>query len=98
MQRCCFQKTKMKSPNKRIIHFLFLLFVFANAAAENSAKTWYFGQRVGLNFNQSPPAKLTDGAVTAIEGTASISDANGDLLFYTNGTSIVNKTHQIMQN
>lgn len=80
----------------------FLLFFFhlllSNAFAQKQTHQWYFGKKVGLNFNQSPPQLLFNGAVNAVEGTASIADANGQLLFYTNGLSVVNKEHNIMLN
>lgn len=66
--------------------------------AQNTTKQWYFGQGVGLNFNQSPPIELTNGAVNAVEGCATMSDANGNLLFYTNGVTVINKNHQVMRN
>jgi gliding motility-associated-like protein len=98
MQQYCFQKIKMKSPSLQIFSCIIFILVSNYSLAQNSTKMWYFGQRIGLNFNQSPPLKLTDGAVNGLEGTASIADENGELLFYTNGTTIVNKAHEVMQN
>lgn len=46
----------------------------------------------------SPPTVLTNGALNTGEGCASIADAQGSLLFYTDGTTIWDKTHQIMAN
>lgn len=34
----------------------------------------------------------------SIGGVATISDSNGDLLFYTDGVNVFNKNHQIMLN
>lgn len=84
------------------VHKYFLLVFFylllSAAYAQKQTHQWYFGKKVGLNFNQSPPQLLFNGAVNAVEGTASIADANGQLLFYTNGLSVVNKEHSIMLN
>lgn len=77
---------------------LLLSFFCANVNAQNSTKLWYFGDKVGLNFNQSPPQQLTNATVSFVEGCASIADANGNLLFYTNGISVINKNHQLMLN
>ena len=63
--------------------------------------TWYFGGHAGISFNPggaSLPYTLTDGINTAYEGNASISDASGKILFYTNGRNIYNRTHQVMMN
>lgn len=65
---------------------------------QGEAANWYFGERAGLNFNTSPPTALTDGALTTLEGCATISDSGGNLLFYTNGTRVWNREHEVMPN
>lgn len=72
-----------------------LISIFCNAQEHN---IWYFGGRAGLDFNQNPPIALGGGRTLTNEGTASIADANGNLLFYTDGVSVWNKNHQVMQN
>jgi gliding motility-associated-like protein len=72
------------------------------------AYNWYFGVHAGLNFNTSPPTVLTDGQTQnmrdasgnqgIIEGTGTISDVDGNLLFYTDGQTVWNKNHEIMEN
>lgn len=80
-------------------HLLILLLIFSKSAlAQNQADNWYFGDRAGLNFKTCTPTILTDGQINTNEGVATISDANGDLLFYTDGITIWNKVHAIMQN
>jgi gliding motility-associated-like protein len=74
-----------------------LLFI-DGAIAQKQFSTWYFGNKVGLNFNTNPPSVLTDGIANSIEGCSTISDANGNLLFYTNGLKVINKLHQVMVN
>ncbi len=60
---------------------------------------WYFGNRAGLNFTTTPPSVLYDGALFSNEVCASISDKNsGRLLFYTNGNSVWDSSHQVMPN
>ncbi len=69
------------------------------ALAQKEQNIWYFGPGLGLDFNNgTPPKVLTDGAMDASEGTASIADANGKLLFYSDGTAVWNKNHQLMAN
>lgn len=66
--------------------------------AQGEANNWYFGNGAGITFNTSPPSAITDGQLSTNEGCSSISNANGDLLFYTDGRTIWNSEHQIMQN
>ena len=75
-----------------------LSLIVGNGIAQKQANTWYFGKRVGLDFNQSPPVVLLDGAATSLEGCASISDNNGKLLFYSNGLTVYNKMNLPMKN
>ena len=73
---------------------LFVLLILHEAAAQKEANIWYFG-RAGLNFNSSPPTPLTDiVGLRYLRGKASIADSKGNLLFYTDGITVVNKNHQ----
>ena len=82
---------------KTIAFFLsFLLsgFIFA----QNQADNWYFGQNAGVNFGTGVPIALTDGQLSTNEGCATISDDTGQLLFYTDGITVWDKTHNVMPN
>lgn len=63
---------------------------------------WYFGRKAAISFNASGttpvPTLLTNSAMMADEGAATISDERGNLLFYTNGVTVYNKQHQVMLN
>ncbi len=63
-----------------------------------SANYWYFGNNAGINFNEQPPVAVSDGQLIAPEGSAAISDRNGDLLFYTDGNVVYDRDHVIMDN
>ncbi|WP_375418244.1 Ig-like domain-containing protein, partial [uncultured Hymenobacter sp.] len=70
---------------------------------EKFINTWYFGNKAGLNFNgQAPPAKtpavLTDGQMVTPAGAATMSDNEGNLLFYSNGETIWTRNHTVMPN
>lgn len=79
--------------------FIFVLIIFATTAfAQKEAAIWYFGNNAGLDFNSGSPATLTNGKLVTREGCATISDKDGNLLFYTDGTIVYNKNHQIMPN
>ncbi|MBW2961374.1 T9SS type B sorting domain-containing protein [Mesonia aestuariivivens] len=66
--------------------------------AQGEANYWYFGVNAGVNFNTSPPTAITNGQLNTNEGCSSISDESGNLLFYTDGSTIWNRDHQIMSN
>jgi len=69
---------------------------------QKQANVWYFGNKVGLDFNYSPPKLLTDGKITFDEKTtdtesaASICDENGNLLLYTDGVTVWNRDQQVI--
>lgn len=70
--------------------------------AQGQANNWFFGSGAGLVFDNttgtvtaSNAAQLT---INTNEGCSSISDPNGNLLFYTDGRTVWNANHQIMPN
>ncbi|RFZ84873.1 PKD domain-containing protein [Mucilaginibacter terrenus] len=75
---------------KRII-FVLCLFYSGSLLAQKQGNIWYFGYGAGLNFNTSPPTALTDSKMSAFEGCSSIADAEGALLFYTDGITVYNR-------
>ena len=70
----------------------------AQAQGQKHTNIWYFGSRAGLDFNSGAPTVLTNSAMNASEGTSSIADSEGRLLFYSDGTTVWNKQHQVMSN
>lgn len=61
---------------------------------ETISNQWYFGEMAGIDFNETPPVPLVDeNQMNSPEAAATISDINGDLLFYTNGASVYHKDH-----
>ncbi|RDB06223.1 PKD domain-containing protein [Runella aurantiaca] len=57
---------------------------------------WYFGNNAGLDFSGGSPQPLTDGQIKTPEGTSSISNSKGQLLFYTDGVKIFDKNGVVM--
>ncbi|SFQ75267.1 T9SS type B sorting domain-containing protein [Flavobacterium akiainvivens] len=82
---------------KKIVYVFMLLQVVA-AFSQKQANIWYFGINAGLDFNSGAPVPLLDGALTSDEGSAVMADENGSLLFYTNGMTVWNKNHEVMEN
>ncbi len=83
---------------KKYLTLLFLLVSIAFAQAQREAAVWYFGYNAGVDFNSGTPTVLTNGELSTDEGCATISDANGNLLFYTDGLTVWNRNHVPMPN
>lgn len=79
---------------KRILLVLISLIFNHYAFAQLESAHWYFGVYSGLDFSTGAPQVVYDGALETGEGCASISDVNGNLLFYTDGTTVYNRNHQ----
>lgn len=67
-------------------------------AAQGEGWNWYFGAHAGLDFSSGYPVPLTNSALSSYEGTSAISDASGQLLFYTNGLEVADASHNLMPN
>ena len=80
-----------------LVAITFLL-IRLTTSAQGEANIWYFGDKVGLDFNQTPPSTLSNSVMNAYEGTSVISDNKGNLLFFTDGQTVWNKHHQVMKN
>ena len=78
--------------------FIFFIFLTSGSFAQHEADYWYFGNYAGLDFSSGKPEPLTDGQLKNYEGCAVASDSSGNLLFYTNGVTVWNREHQIMEN
>lgn len=83
---------------KSIILFLTLALTQLFANAQNETKHWCFGSGHHLLFDTSSVQVLSNCSISTPEAASSISDTNGNLLFYTNGKTVWNKLHQVMQN
>ncbi|MCB0793600.1 MAG: PKD domain-containing protein [Flavobacteriales bacterium] len=59
---------------------------------------WLFGDSAWLDFNSGSAVSLPGSAISSSEGVSSISDGDGQLLFYTNGVTVWDRTHQVMPN
>ena len=89
-----------KDVMKRISSLFLFLFICATLLAQNEASFWYFGQNAGVRFdaNLGTVTAVTDGQLSTLEGCTSISDEDGNLLFYSDGSTIWNRNHQVMLN
>ncbi len=81
-----------------ILFLLVIVLLFPPVHIKAQDKIWYFGDQAGIDFTGSMPVALTDGALGSEDYSATISDNNGNLLFYTNGMTVWDKNHNIMPN
>ena len=65
--------------------------------SQKEGNIWYFNRGLGLDFNQSPPALLRDGAIDTYEGCSAVCDSAGGLMLYTDGITLWNRRHQIVK-
>ncbi len=68
------------------------------SVCQSPADWWYFGQNAGVHFMPTGPVADTNGLLVTFEGCASISDQQGNLLFYTDGINVYNSIHDTMPN
>ncbi|MGH2644904.1 MAG: hypothetical protein ACRDE2_13205, partial [Chitinophagaceae bacterium] len=79
--------------------FLSLFFIPHFLKAQGEADIWYIGPSNGIDFSSGSPVIKTGFVGSPYgAGSASISDANGHLLFYTNGETVWNRNNIPMHN
>lgn len=76
-----------------------LLITTLGLYAQKEANNWYFGINAGIKFNDDGSVSPLDGGQTQTnEGCSSISDPEGNLLFYSDGRTVWDRNHVIMPN
>lgn len=85
---------------KKFILSVFVLTISFTSFSQKETDKWYFGNGVGLDFSTGTPSVIAAGAPGYMpsEGCSVISDAAGNLLFYTDGITVFNKNHVQMAN
>lgn len=81
-----------------LICVILLMRCLGNLCAQGENNIWCFGTQYGLNFNSPLPPSQTVSQINLFESGASVSDAAGNLLFYTNGVDVRDRNHNIMPN
>lgn len=74
-------------------------FLVNDVNAQNHAVHWQFGYGAGIKFelpNYTPVA--ISSAISTSEGCASISNEDGDLMFYTDGSRVYDRNDNLMPN
>jgi gliding motility-associated-like protein len=78
-----------------------LCFGISLTRAQNRDNTWFFGSSLGMQFNGGGMSIIPAGTSPFYSpyAAASYSDpATGNMLFYTNGSTVYNRRHQVMDN
>src|SRR4051812_13447876 len=83
---------------KKFMLLWLLAFMCGRSYSQSYANWWYFGQNAGVTFQSGSPVASPGGQINTIEGTAAISDAAGNRLFYTEGMLVWNRNHVQMPN
>ncbi len=77
---------------------LFLLISSINIYSQREAYNWHFGYGCAITFNtpDREPEMLTGSAIWQLEGVSGISTGAGELLFYSDGKEVYNKSNTWM--
>lgn len=81
----------------KALAFLVFFLMYINSISAQRGNNWVFGGKAWINFSTTP-ASVGTSAMSQLEGSSSISDINGNLLFYSDGVKVWNAQHQVMPN
>lgn len=82
---------------KKLFFFSVCLILYAAAFGQHEYDKWVFGNNLGLDFSSGSPVVFNT-TINAWDNAASISDENGNLLFYSEGTRIYDRNGNVMPN
>ena len=84
-----------KTALSLLVGMLMSTLIFGQGETSN----WYFGNNAGIQFNSNGTVTpISDGRLDTFEGCTTISNEQGDLLFYTDGITVFDRNHNTMQN
>ena len=87
--------------NKKNMKKFFLvicLWIFFSGYSQRENDNWYFGNKAAVNFSGTAPLVLNDNMLDIPFESGSVSDYAGNLLFYTDGKTVMTREHSQMQN
>jgi hypothetical protein len=82
---------------KNILSSVFLSLFCFTVFSQGEANKWYFGTNAALDFSSGTPVVIS-GALSTSEGCSSVSNSSGNIIFYTNGVYVWDRTNSIMPN
>lgn len=74
------------------------LWIFFLGFSQGKNDNWYFGNHAAVNFSGTTPVVLSNNTLNSGFETGSVSDKSGNLLFYTDGKTVMTRDHIQMQN
>ncbi|MFN3529392.1 MAG: PKD domain-containing protein [Bacteroidia bacterium] len=77
---------------------VFLLAISSLHANAQFSQDWCFGSFARIGFGTTPPQGIAGSALYSDEGSACITNAAGQLLFYTNGETVYSRNNTVLQN
>jgi hypothetical protein len=82
--------------DKLLLTILLAALCSINLLAQKESYNWYFGDSAGVSFmpDGQNATFLSGGLTRQMEGTCTISDRNGKVLFYSDGKVVWNAKHQ----
>ncbi len=83
---------------KKLFFILLFSVSLINSYGQYEAANWFFGDYAGLSFNTGSPVRLPGSQIETEEGCSSISTPCGDLVLYTDGSTVWNANHAAMAN
>src|SRR5687768_14567607 len=78
--------------------FILLCNLHNVAFSQKETNIWYFGTNAGIDFNSGSPIDISPGPLTSQEGVSSICDTSGNILFFTDGNWVYDKSLAQMPN
>ena len=89
----------MKSIYSLTILIIFHFISISTIKAQGENDHWIFGNSCHVSFKNGTPQVLAPlNTLKTLEGCSSVSDKYGNLLFYSDGITVWNKNHVVMQN
>jgi gliding motility-associated-like protein len=73
-------------------------FIVTRCYSQSESMNWYFGVKLGMNFGTDPPTLVKSDKIWQLEGSTSISDSTGNLMFYSDGIEAWDRNHNRLPN
>lgn len=85
---------------RKIASIVFILYclLYKNVFGQPEDNIWVFGTNVAVGFSTGDLEFLSGYLIDNMEGSISISDSDGNILFYSDGSVVRNRWHDIMPN
>lgn len=76
--------------------FIMICLMTSECTAQKETNNWFFGYGAGVDFSSGHPVFKPGGKINSPEGCASVSDDQGNLLFYSDGIRVWTRDHALM--